>query len=182
MEQSMTRWIHGIVCCAALSASACATVAPPIAPPSDIVALEAAAAANPAGADTLTLLGAAYHTAGRHADAVAALERAIATGDAPAVAHLYLGLAHESLERWQAARAAYVAYLDAGSGDDEVRADVARRLGLVDRALVEQAAGEMLEQEDVLSGLPPEPRSVAVFPFRVLTDDARFAPLQLALA
>lgn len=165
-----------------LGMTACATAAPPLAAPGDIVALEAAAAAQPASADTLTLLGAAYQSAGRHEDAAAALERAIATGDAAPVAHLYLGLASESLERWPAARDAYVAYLDAGSGDDDLRADVRRRLGLVDRALVEQGARDMLAQEDALSSLPPAPRSVAVFPFRVLTDDARFAPLELALA
>ena len=40
----------------------------------------------------------------------------------------------------------------------------------------------MLDQEAELSGLPAAPRSVAVFPFRITTDDPRFEPLQVALA
>ena len=173
---------HALFGAGAVLCAGCATAAPPLATPDAIASLEAAAAANPASADTLTLLGAAYHAAGRHEDAAAALGRAVATGGAEPVAQLYLGLSNESLGRWQAARDAYVAYLDADTGDDDVRADVSRRLGLVDRALVEQGAREMLAREDVLSAQPPAPRSVAVFPFRVLTDDPRFAPLELALA
>ena len=48
--------------------------------------------------------------------------------------------------------------------------------------LLEVDARRRLEQEAALSSQPPEPLSVAVFPFRVTSDDARYAPLQLALA
>ena len=168
---------------AALSLAACATAAPPpVATPADIPALEAAAAAAPGSADTLTLLGVAYATADRHEDAARTLARAAALPDAPAVASLYLGLSLEELARWADARAAYAAYLDSGEGDGDLRADVAGRVALADRMLLEIEAERLLAQEAALSALPPEPRSVAVVPVLVTTTDARYAPLQLALA
>ena len=167
----------------AVAVGACATAAPPtVATPADIPALEAAAAAVPESADTLTLLGVAYQAADRHEDAARTLARAAALPDAPAVASLYLGLSLEELSRWSEARAAYVAYLESSAADDDLRADVVRRVALADHMLLEAEAERMLAQEAALSALPPEPRSVAVFPFRVATDDPRFEPLQLALA
>ncbi|HUF12640.1 MAG TPA: tetratricopeptide repeat protein [Longimicrobiales bacterium] len=192
MSQRIPRGVLLATVALAALASACATAGPPVvATPADIPALERAAAANPGDADALTLLGVAYQAAGRHEDAAATLGRAIETGAARVVASLYLGVSLEALERWQDARDAYTAYLAAGTGaaddgavdgDAELRRDVERRIALVDRELLEVDARRLLEQEAELSGQPAEPRSVAVFPFRVVTDDPRFEPLQLALA
>lgn len=165
----------------AVALAACATTPRAAVGPADIPSLERAVAASPQSADTLTLLGAAYATADRHADAVRTLERAVATGAAPALAHLYLGASLESLERWQDAREAYVTYL-ASDESHGLRRDVERRLAVVDRELLDVQARAMLEQEAALSQAPAAPRSVAVLPFTVRTDDPRFAPLQLALA
>lgn len=147
----------------------------------DIPALEAAVAAAPESADTLMLLGVAYYNADRHDDAARALGRAVAAEDASPIAHLYLGLAHEAREDWQAASAAYTAFL-ADPSDSRVRADISQRIALVERHLMEQQLRDMLAQEDVLALQAPAPRSVAVFPFRVVADDPRYEPLQVALA
>ena len=177
------RYSRAVVVGLACFMGACAGAGPlAIATPDRIPELEAAVEASPQSADTLTLLGVAYQAGGRHEDAVRALERAVATGEARPVASLYLGISLEELERWRSARDAYAAYLAAGSDDDGLRRDVERRLALVERELLEVEARRMIEQEAELSGQPPEPRSVAVFPFLVATDDPRFEPLQLALA
>ena len=163
--------------------SACATrLEPPAVDPEDIPALEAAVQSSPDDGERLTLLGIAYYNANRHADAVAVLERAVAAGGPASFAHLYLGLAHEASEDWQAASDAYAAFLAAAPAESALREDVERRLPLVERYLMEQELRAMLAQEAVLAARAPQPRSVAVFPFRVVAEDPRFQPLQVALA
>lgn len=148
---------------------------------SDVPALEAAVQAAPTDADALTRLGVAYHNAARYTDAVATLDRAVATGEAPPVAHLYLGLSHESLEQWQLASDAYAAYL-ADASDGRASDQIRQRIGLVERMIMEQELRAMLEQEAALAAQPAQPRTVAVFPFRVVSDDPRYEPLEAALA
>ena len=148
----------------------------------DVPALEAAAATSPESADTLTLLGVAYYHAARFDDAARVLTRATAAVDAEPLAYLYLGLAHEEGEAWQAASAAYTTFLANAPADSRVRPDVVQRLALVERRLMAEQLVAMLAQEDVLARQAAAPRSVAVFPFRVVTDDARYEPLQAALA
>jgi tetratricopeptide (TPR) repeat protein len=150
--------------------------------PVDIPALEAAVEAQPADVNALTHLGVAYYNAGRHSDAVAALRRAIGMGSAEPVAHLYLGLAYEATEDWQEASDAYVAFLAAPPRGSDLRDDIENRVALVERELMEQQLEAMLAQEEALASQPAQPRTVAVFPFRVVADDPRYEPLQFALA
>ena len=147
----------------------------------DVPALEAAVEATPGSADTLTLLGIAYYDAGRHDDAARVLTRAAAMPDVGPYAHLYLGLTHEAREDWQAASDAYATYL-ADAPESSVRRDIELRMPLVERHLMEAELRTMLAQEDVLARQTPAPGSVAVFPFRVVSDDPRYEPLQVALA
>ena len=150
--------------------------------PNDIPSLEAAVNADPDDVDRLTLLGVAYYNAGRHDDAAATLERAVATGEAEPIAHLHLGLAHEARGEWQAASDAYAAFLAEAPADSDVRDDVESRITLVERELMQAQLAAMLEQEAILASQPALPRTVAVFPFRVVADDPRYEPLQYALA
>ena len=161
---------------------ACGRTELPTVDPNDIPALESAVAAEPADADRLTLLGVAYYNAGRHDEAVSVLRRAVDAEAAPPVAFLHLGLAHEALRQWQAASDAYSAFLGASAADSDARDDIERRVVLVERELMREQLRAMLAQEDALAGQPAQPRTVAVFPFRIVADDPRYEPLQYALA
>lgn len=166
--------------CMAAAFTACAPLAPPV-DPTDIPALERAAQASPDDGDALTRLGVAYHLDGRYEEARATLTRAVATGDEPDVAHLYLGLASEELGEWTAARLAYQRYLEDGA-TDRVAGEIRGRLALVAREELKVEARRALEREQQLAEQAPTPRTVAVFPFRVLTEDERYQPLEAALA
>ena len=150
--------------------------------PADIPALEATVAAEPGDVDALTHLGVAYYNAARYDDAASTLRRAVGMGSAEPVAHLYLGLAHEANEDWQEASDAYAAFLGAAPEDSDLRADIENRIALVERELMQAQLEAMLAQEAALASQPAQPRTVAVFPFRVVADDPRYEPLQYALA
>lgn len=168
---------------AALPVAGCATgTQAPTVGPEDIPVLEAALEGTPESADTLTLLGIAYYEAARHDDAIRVLERAVSLDDVEPIAHLHLGLAHEAGEHWQGASDAYAAFLAVAPEDSDVRSEIEQRVALVERHLMEAELRTMLEQEDVLSRQAAAPRSVAVFPFRVVADDPRYQPLEAALA
>lgn len=172
-----------ILLLASLPLGACASGMPtPSVDADDIPALEAAAAAAPESADTLTLLGVAYYDAARFDDAARVLTRAVSAADAQPLAYLYLGLTSEAGESWQAASDAYKVFLAEAPSDSRVRPDVVQRIALVERQLMAQQLVAMLAQEDVLARQAAVPLSVAVFPFRVVTDDPRYQPLQAALA
>ena len=113
--------------------------------------------------------------------AIVALTLVIEAGEASGAASLYLGLANEELENWGAAREAYSRYIDAGRFDspkDRLRG----RLALLVRRELQEQARRALVQESQLSGQPPAVRSVAVFPFRLVSDSEELEPLQVALA
>lgn len=162
--------------------TACGGAELPTVDPNDIPALESAVEARPADADRLTLLGVAYYNAGRFDEAAATLQRAVAAETGPPVAHLYLGLALEELQHWQAASDAYSAFLSASPEESDVRNAIQGRVVLVERELMREQLRAMLAQEDALASQPAQPRTVAVFPFRIVADDPRYAPLQYALA
>lgn len=167
---------------ALLTACAGAVEAPSVGA-ADIPRLEAMVEAEPDDVDALTALGVAYYNAARYGDAVGALRRAVATGpDAAPVASLFLGLSHEANEDWQEASDAYAAFLAQAEADSDVRDDIERRVALVERELMQDQLEAMLAQEEALAAQPPQPRTVAVFPFRVVAEDPRFEPLQYALA
>lgn len=159
----------------------------PDAEPGDIPDLRTRLEASPGDAVLQTRLGIALYKADRHDEAArmlaGALQAAPRSEDPGAVAgaaSLYLGLAQEAQENWSEARAAYSQYLEAGRYDplkDEIRG----RLALMARRELERQAEEALAQEAQLSDEPPAPRSIAVFPFRLTTDDPDLEPLGVAL-
>ena len=161
---------------------ACGGAELPTVEPNDIPALEAAVEAQPDDAGRLTLLGAAYYSAGRSAEAVEVLRRAVASPDAPPAAHLHLGLAHEELGEWQEASDAYSRFLGSDSEENRIREQIEMRVLLVERNIMREHLSAMLERESALSTQPAQPRTVAVFPFRIVADDPRYEPLQYALA
>jgi tetratricopeptide (TPR) repeat protein len=149
--------------------------------PQDIPALEQRVAAAPNDAAAATALGVAYFNAGRHEDAKNTLARVVANAGAPADAYLYLGLAHEELKEWGAARAAYEAYVNTGAaGEDKER--MRGRLALVAREQLRAEAKQVLEREQQLSQEAPAPRTVAVMPFRLVGISEELSPLQTALS
>ena len=149
--------------------------------PEQIPALEQAATESPRDTDTATRLGIAYFMAGRHEDARRTLSAAVDAGATDGAAYLYLGLANEELEDFEAARAAYDSYLRTGTSS-RVKGEIRGRLALVARKELQQQARLALQQERVLSDQPPTPRTIAVLPFRISGLGEELQPLQTALA
>jgi TolB-like protein len=129
----------------------------------------------------LTRLGVAYVQVGRADQATPLLERSLTRRPNDAVAILHLGLAYETLERYPDARRLYEQYLKVGRSR-ELRADLSRRLVLLQRRELEQIARNAVERETQLAGAAPRERTVAVFPFHVVSQDATLRPLGRALA
>lgn len=159
---------------------ACATTLPQAAP-EEIPALEQRVATDSSDLRARTRLGMAYHAADRYEDARATLSAVLEQEDAPAEAYIYLGMSNEGLERWSEAREAYQGYLEAqpaGGLADEVRG----RHALMLRHELEMETEAALQREAELADRPPAPRSVAVFPFRLVGADENLEPLSVALA
>jgi tetratricopeptide (TPR) repeat protein len=153
----------------------------PDAQPGDIPALRAQLEARPNDPELLTRLGIAQYKAGAFEESVATLAAVLESGEADGAAYLYTGLANEELENWAAARDAYARYIDTGRLDpvtDQLRG----RLQLIVRRELQEQARQALAQEAQLSTQPPAVRSVAVFPFRLVSDNEELEPLQVALA
>jgi len=151
--------------------------------PAEITGLERAAQQNPLDVATRIQLGTAYRDAGRAQDARVVLESV--TDDAPdnAAAHLMLGLTREDLEDWPGARVAYERYIALGSATN-VKQTMERRLQYVQRKELEQSVLQLARDERAgrdPSG-PPEPGTVAVFPFLYQGQDSNLRPLGRALA
>ncbi|HUH13283.1 MAG TPA: CsgG/HfaB family protein [Longimicrobiales bacterium] len=164
----------------ALFLSACATTLPRVAP-EQIPALEQRVAADSSDIEARARLGMAYQAADRSEDARGVLASVVEAEGAPEAAHLYLGLANEALERWSDARAAYARYLEVeprGSLADDVRG----RHALMLRHELEAESRATLARERELANRPPAPRSLAVFPFRLVGGDESLEPLTAALA
>ncbi|MBW3536048.1 MAG: CsgG/HfaB family protein, partial [Gemmatimonadetes bacterium] len=174
------RFRPGHLLLACLAVAACATGLPR-AEPADIPMLRERLAAAPGDADVLTRLGIALYKDAQHAEAARVLDEAVAAGATGGAAHLYLGLAHEEMGQWSEARAAYAGFLDAG-GSGALQSDIRGRMALMGRRELEAAAQQALAQEASLSSEPPAPRSVAVFPFRLVSENLELEPLQVALA
>lgn len=157
----------------------CATALPDV-EPTDIPQLERQMATSPDN-DTRTRLGIAHYKAGDYEEARDLLAEATESEDASAGAFFYLGLAHEGLEDWAGARAAYSGYLDLGRSDP-LKERVRGRLALMIRKEIEAEARRALAQEERLSSTEPTSGTVAVFPFPLLADNPDLEPLQVALA
>jgi tetratricopeptide (TPR) repeat protein len=149
--------------------------------PADIPVLEEAVSQDPEDLNSRTQLGMAYYKAERFADALNQLSLAEEAGSEEAANFLYLGLTNESLEDWAAARSAYTRYLDVGKWDP-LREELERRLVLIVRNELKSQARTAIAQEAELSTQPPLARSVAVFPFRLVSENEDLLPLQVALA
>lgn len=174
------RTTSAALCALVLTSAACATGGGSV-EAADIPRLEREITRDPGDVETATRLGVAYYNAGRHTDARDALTQVVQSPDAPAAAYLYLGLAHEASGDWAAARAAYTSYLDRGE-DSPMRDRIRGRIALVVRNELRQSARAALAREAALADQPPTPRSVAVFPLRLIGAPAEYEPLQTALA
>ncbi|HSR41208.1 MAG TPA: tetratricopeptide repeat protein [Longimicrobiales bacterium] len=162
--------------------AACATTSAVRAPsPDEIPALEARVEASPRDGEGLILLGAAYREAGRLDEARETLEEAtqVAPGSADAV--FFLGLTYEDMGSYEAAGGLYRRYLQlnpTGAMADEIR----DRVALVRRMEVQQAVRAAVEREQELADTPPNPATIAVFPFPFEGGSSDLEPLGMALS
>jgi tetratricopeptide (TPR) repeat protein len=172
-----------VVCILLVASSACMppTMTPGSPTPADIPRLEAAVARDPADAAALVGLGAAYRAAGRPADAAARLEHAIALQPEDPAATLYLGLTYEESGDPVRARALYERYLAIG-GTAPAERQVRQRLALLARQALLARARQLARDEHTGVTGPPEPHTVAVFPFVYTGSDPQYRPLERAMA
>lgn len=163
--------------------SGCATGRAPVEAPSpaEIPALEDRVEASPSDVDAAVRLGAAYRQAGRLEEARRVLDAAVERRPGHGPAHLLLGLVYEDLERFGEARRVYEAYLERG-GADPIRSTVRDRMTLVRRGELAAAVDSIVAREQELANRPPDPGTIAVFPFLYRGTDTTYAPLSRALA
>lgn len=159
----------------------CATGGTFVPPPEEVPELEERVESRPEDVTALARLGAAYHADGRLSEAESLLRRALELEPRHPHATLFLGLVYEDQERPGEAMALYERYLDVGApGGLEER--IRGRIRLLHRQELRMAAREALAREAELAETPPEPRTVAVFPFRFTGGDEELRPLGRALA
>ncbi|MGH7460223.1 MAG: tetratricopeptide repeat protein [Longimicrobiales bacterium] len=147
----------------------------------EIPTLTARLARDTANHQAQAALGAAYLQVGRPGDARPLLEKAVAGRPQDGTSIINLGLTYEALDRYGDARRLYEQYLKVGRSR-ALRNDLNQRLLLVHRKEMETAARQAVARERELSTTPPRPRTVAVFPFRVVQADSAIRPLGRALA
>jgi len=161
--------------------SACATSIPRVGP-ADIPRLQQEVAAEPGNTDLQVQLGMAQFEAGEFEAARTTLQAAVDAGNESGPALLYLGMAHEELEDWSAARDTYDRYLVVGTSSD-TREEVRRRLTLIGRNLLRAQAQQALTQEATIAGAAQvTPQSVAVLPLAFNSTRADLEPLIYALS
>lgn len=173
--------VVGLAC---LTAPACATTAgmPGSAPdPSEIPFLETERARDGENVDLLVRLGAAYRAADRLEDAQAVLEQAVQLAPTDGSAVIYLALTYEDREMWSEAAVAYGEYARIGESGS-LRSQAGRRVAVMERRALEAEVRRALATEAELSARPPEPTTVAVFPFLYGGSDPTLRPLGRALA
>lgn len=165
------------------SATACARpYAAPVAPsPQEIPQLEADVARRPGDADLAASLGAAYREADRLDDARAILEATVESHPDNQAAVYFLGLTLEEAGADSTALTLYRRYLDSGS-DPQLREELRRRTELLRRRILRENIQASLAREASLANTPPQPRTVAVFPFPYLGSDESLRPLGRALS
>jgi TolB-like protein len=147
----------------------------------EIPSLSARFARDSSDHDTRTRLGVAYLQVNRPNDALPLLERSVTHMPSDASAVLHLGLTYEALQRYADARRLYEQYLK-GGGSRSIRADLNRRLVLLQRRQLELAVRQSIARERELAAANPRERTVAVFPFQVTATDSTMRPLGRALA
>jgi TolB-like protein len=149
--------------------------------PAEVPELEARLASDSASVPVLVRLGVAYREAGRTEDARAALERAAALAPEDPAAVYYLGLTYEELAQPARARELYGAYQRVGR-QPQLRQQLQQRIPLLARQELTLAVREAVARESALVATPPQPRTVAVFPFLYRGQDERLGALSRALA
>ena len=147
----------------------------------EIPRLESRIARDSANVALRAQLGAAYVQAGRAQDARPLLEAALAQKPNDTDAMFYLGVAYEDLQLFPEARRLYEGYIKNGRSK-ALRNDLSQRLALLQRRELEALVRQAVRREAELASAAPQPRTVAVFPFSVLRQDAEFGPLGRAVA
>lgn len=166
-----------------LLVAACANpyLAPAPPSPDQIPELEVRRASRPADADLATRLGAAYREAGRLDEAAAVLESTLDAQPGYDDAVYFLGLTYEDAGADSAAVALYQTYLDSGS-NPRLRAELADRVEVVRRRALRESVRASVAREAELAATPPQPRTVAVFPFAYVGSAPDLSPLARALS
>ncbi|HET9709291.1 MAG TPA: tetratricopeptide repeat protein [Gemmatimonadales bacterium] len=149
--------------------------------PADLSALEAQRAQHPTDPDLNLRLAKAYYAANRFADARKALGVVLTQQPTNRVAETYLGLSYEGMEQFDSARTIYTTLL-ATKPSGEIGRLLNGRLTLLARKELHAAARTSLAHETELSRTPPDPNTVAVFPFRYTGQDSSLRPLERGLA
>jgi tetratricopeptide (TPR) repeat protein len=149
--------------------------------PADLSALEAQRAQHPTDPDLNLRLAKAYYAANRFADARKALAIVLTQQPNNRVAETYLGLSYEGMEQFDSARTIYTTLL-ATKPSGEIGRLLNGRLTLLARKELHAAARTSLAHETELSRTPPDPNTVAVFPFRYTGQDSSLRPLERGLA
>ena len=172
-----------IIAAAALLPSACAPAAPAPAAPTagELSRLEARLARNGSDRETMIRLSAAYRGAQRGDEAQALLERAIAQYPNDPATVLLLGLTYEDVGRYADAQKLYEQYIRDGNSK-ELRSELRKRLPLVERQALQASVRAALAREAELANTPPQPRTLAVFPFLYTGENTTLRPLSRALA
>jgi TolB-like protein len=147
----------------------------------EVPELEAHLARDSASVPVLVRLGVAYREAGRTEDARVALERAVALEPEDPAAVYYLGLTFEELAQPARARELYATYRRVGR-QGQLRQHLEQRIPLLARQELTVAVREAIARERELAATPPQPRTLAVFPFLYLGQDERLGPLSRALS
>ena len=169
-------FLVAVLCC-----GCAAPLALRVPPPQDIPELEARTRGAPGDAEALVLLGAAYRGADRIEDALGALARAVELDPSSSDAALFLGLTYEDLARPTEARGAYERYLELAPSAEATEA-IRDRVALMRVAEAERAVRAAVARELELADTPPDPTTIAVFPFPIEGGGEDLAPLGLALS
>ena len=149
--------------------------------PAGLSALEAQRAQHPTDPDINLRLAKAYYAANRFADSRKALAIVLTQQPTNRVAQTYLGLSYEGMEQFDSARTIYTTLL-ATKPSGEVGRLLNGRLTLLARKELHASARASLAHETELSRTPPDPNTVAVFPFRYTGQDSSLRPLERGLA
>ncbi len=149
--------------------------------PADLSTLEAQRLQHPTDPDLNLRLAKAYYAANRFADARKALGVVLTQQPNNRVADTYLGLSYEGMEQFDSARTVYTTLL-ATKPSGEIGRLLNGRLTLLARKELHAAARTSLAHETELSRTPPDPNTVAVFPFRYTGQDSTLRPLERGLA
>ncbi len=181
MITSRSRALGIAVVCAVVAACATGGARTGALSPADLAALEAQRTQHPTDPDINLRLAKAYYSANRFANARAALATVLQQQPDSRIARAYLGFTYEGLEQFDSARAVYGALL-AARPTGEVNRLLNGRLALLARKELHANARASLARESELSRTPPDPSTVAVFPFRYTGQDSSLRPLERGLA